>query len=421
MGFFDGIFNRLGRNTQERTITTDSLIQYINTAMGNGKIAVVTPEQAHKINALYACINLITDVKSLVSAKIYRANITGKELITRHDTINLLTREPNDYQSYVEFEKHLIANYLIWGNGYAEIERNTVGRPIAFHILNPWEVTAEIKDRKRIYEYSPLEGEKRMILASNMLHISDIAYDGNNGTSRVEASEDPLKEFGAITNYSREMYQNGVYLSGYIHGEKSLTQEVGEVLRKSFETKYGSKSGQVAILPHGFKYEPLKYNLPMAEANMILAKNSSIEDIARMYRVPLTLIMRGEYADNKGDNEYNTFLSTVIAPLAIMIEAEYNRKLFRPSEIRNNYYIKFELKGLERTNLKDRYEAHRIAINAGFVNADEVRAIEGFNPTEDGSGKEYMKPLNSIPGSMWNQYFEFLMTQKQGNGVAKEL
>ncbi|MBK8698361.1 MAG: phage portal protein [Saprospiraceae bacterium] len=376
---------------------------------------MVTPDVAHKFNALYACVNLITETKTLVGAKIYRSTLTGKELVYKHDQVKLLTRNVNDYQSFTEWEKQWVASYLIWGSGYAEIIRNPVGRPIEYHNLNAWDVTPKIVKRKRVYIIQEEGQKERIIQADDMLHLCDISYNGEaGGTSRISSNADALKEYGSIQNYSREMYENGVYMSGYIYGDATLTPEVGEKLRSTFEGKFSSKSGGVGILPKGFKYEPMKYNLPMADAQMIAAKNSTIEDIARMFRVPLTLIQRGEYADNKGDNEYNTYLAVVIAPLCILIESEFNRKLFRPSEIRQNYYVKFELKGLERTNMKDRYEAHRIAINAGFMNADEVRQVEGMNPTDDGSGAEYMKPLNSIPGTMWNKDFDHLMKEKNG-------
>ena len=328
MGVIDNLLSRVGYVRDQRSVTIDSLFHTFNLGTGGGKIAVTTPDVAHKFNALHACVNLICETKTLVGAKIYRSAITEKELVLKHDQVKLLTRSVNDYSSYIEFEKQWVASYLIWGNGYAEIIRNNVGRPIEYHNLNAWEVEPKIMNRKRVYVYKPVDEKERIIQADNMLHLCDVSYNGGaGGTSRVDSNGDALREYGSIQNYSREMYENGVYLSGYIYGDKALTQEVGEKLRNTFQQKYQAKSGQVAILPHGFRYEPLKYNLPMGEAQMIAAKNSTIEDIARMYRVPLTLIQRGEYADNKGDNEYNTFLSTVIAPLCLLMESEYNRKL----------------------------------------------------------------------------------------------
>lgn len=214
-----------------------------------------------------------------------------------------------------------------------------------------------------------------------------------------------------------DMYENGVALSGYIFGDKPLDKEGREMLRSSFESKYKDKDGQVGILPHGFRYEQLKYNLPMADAQTIESKKLSIQDIARIYRVPLTLLGLSETADNKGESEYNNFLTTTIAPIVILKEAEYNRKIFRLSE--KNVYVKGELKGLYRASMRERYEAHRIALNAGFMNDDEVREIEDMNPKLDGTGKLYAKQLNTIPSTLWEEYHKQILSNKtKKNGAS---
>jgi len=258
MGVLDTLLSRVGYVKEQRSsVTVDSLYHTFNLGVGNGKIAVVTPDVAHKFNALYACVNLITETKTLVGAKIYKSTLSGKELVYRHDQVRLLTRNVNDYQSYVEWEKQWVSSYLIWGDGYAEIIRNPVGRPVEYHNLNAWDVTPKIVNRKRVYIVQEEGQKERIIQADDMLHMRDTSFNGEaGGTSRVRSNDDVLREYGSIQNYSREMYENGVYMSGYIYGDTKLTPEVGEKLRSTFQSKCSSKSGEVGILPNGFRYEP---------------------------------------------------------------------------------------------------------------------------------------------------------------------
>ena len=45
-------------------------------------------------------------------------------------------------------------------------------------------------------------------------------------------------------------------------------------------------------------------------------------------------------------------------------------------------YAKFNLDALLRPDTKTRYDAHKIAIDAGFLTVDEVREIEDLDPME---------------------------------------
>lgn len=397
-------------DTEQRANYTDSSwFQVINGLSGTSKVAAVSPRTAMSINTVFACVNLITETSTLVQPKIWMYDAYGKLQVFDHDQIPILTREANPYTSSVEFDKIWTASYLIWGNGYAEIIRNgRTGRPVAYVNLEPWLVKPEIENGEKVYVYSPdgtfEKGGSRVIKSRNMLHLADLSWDNVEGTSRISLNRDIINEQQNIANYSREMYSNGVNLTGFIYGDKPLSDGAAELLRKSFENKYQGKNGQVGILPFGYKYESMRFNMPMADAQLIEAKKMSVEDIARIFRCPLTLIQRGESADNKGDNEYNTFLTTVIAPLIILKSSELNRKIFRKSEMQS-HYVKYELKGLYRTDIKTRYEAHRIALDGGFMCPDEVRAIEDMDPITDGSGTIFRVPLNYIPSSQFYDYY----------------
>ena len=49
-------------------------------------------------------------------------------------------------------------------------------------------------------------------------------------------------------------------------------------------------------------------------------------------------------------------------------------------------YARFNAGGMVRVDLKSRYEAHEIAIRAGFLTVNEVRALEDRGPLPDQGG-----------------------------------
>jgi HK97 family phage portal protein len=200
------------------------------------------------------------------------------------------------------------------------------------------------------------------------------------------------------------MYKDGVSVSGYLESDRVIGKEELDYLRKKFEQQATTKNGGIAALPQGFKYHQMQYNLPFADAQLVEAKKFAVEDIARIFGVPLSLIQRSDLADNKADAEYNRFLATTIAPLTILLENEHNRKLFTTSE-RGRYYMKFELKGLYRVDMLTRYQAHQIALSHGFMNKDEVRDVEGMNPIPQQLGQTFYQMLNTIPLPQAETYY----------------
>jgi phage portal protein BeeE len=56
------------------------------------------------------------------------------------------------------------------------------------------------------------------------------------------------------------------------------------------------------------------------------------------------------------------------------------------------YTVNFTTGDLLRTNQKDRYEAYRVALSAGFLSVNEVRRLENLPEVE--GGDELFRPLN---------------------------
>jgi phage portal protein BeeE len=74
-------------------------------------------------------------------------------------------------------------------------------------------------------------------------------------------------------------------------------------------------------------------------------------------------------------------VTVCLAPWARKIEAEFARSVF-PSG--GPYELELDLSGFLRGDPETRWAAHKIAIETGVLDADEVRQIEGWNPRPAG-------------------------------------
>jgi HK97 family phage portal protein len=400
---------------QQRTVESTQLLTLLNTQGLPGKNVLVTPKKSISLGVVFECIDIITRTLSLVSPKIMEERNGGKYIATNHPYYNILTSEPYPLYDASKFYQRLAAYYLLFGNAYARIQRDNIGRVIGLKLYEDADVDVSIIEIDGIENHwYKIQKTGELVNQMDMIHIYDFTFDGVKGISRIMSKKNTIQNAGNIQNYTTEMYQNGANISGYIYGDRIVEKGALDYVRKKFEETYTSRNGGIAALPPGYKYEPLQYNIPFADASIIEANKFTVEDIARIFGVPLSLLGRGESADNKGDREYNTFLSTVIAPMTLLIENEINRKVLMNDP---NYYLKFELKGVYRTDMLTRYQAHQIGLNSGFMNKDEVRNIEGMNPIEGGYGATYYQQLNTIPLNQAEEYFENIIENNESKEI----
>jgi HK97 family phage portal protein len=400
------IFSRLFRAKPAQTRAVDIENFFLPMQAMGGKNIVVTTKKSINLGVIFECIDVIKRTLTLVTPKVIEQRTDGKYPAVNHPLYSLINIQPYTLYTASDYYGQMIADYLLYGNAYAYIIRDR-GQVVGLKRLEPENVEPYILDfdgmEERWYKVSN-ERIPTAVSQQDMVHLMDFNFDGVKGLSRIQLKRSTITDAGQIQAYSTDMYKDGVSVSGYLETDRVIGKDELDYLRRKFEQQATSKNGGIAALPQGFKYHALQYNLPFADAELVEAKKYSVEDIARIFGVPLSLIQRSDLADNKADAEYNRFLATTIAPLTILLENEHNRKLFINDRAR--YYMKFELKGLYRVDMLTRYQAHQIALSHGFMNKDEVRDVEGMNQIPEGQGQVFYQMLNTIPLDQAATYYQ---------------
>jgi phage portal protein BeeE len=83
-----------------------------------------------------------------------RAGKAGPEIQNRHPIDYLLWKRPSLEWSSFQFRETLTHWALRWGNGYAEIERNILGMPIALWPIHPERVWVMRDPETQVLYYS---------------------------------------------------------------------------------------------------------------------------------------------------------------------------------------------------------------------------------------------------------------------------
>jgi HK97 family phage portal protein len=307
----------------------------------------------------------------------------------------LLNASPDGELTGFTFREHLVAHALLWGNGYAEIQRDMSERPAALALLTPDRVRPRRDDAGRLYYEVHQAAGAEQIAARDMVHLRGLGWDGSQGYSVVSQAQQSLGLTAAMETFGAAFFGNGTHPAGVLTTEAKLTDEQIKQMRTQWEDTHqgAGRANKTAILGGGLKWERL--TMPLQDAQFLESRRFQILEIARWFRVPPHLLAELDRATHTNiEQEQLAFVTHCLMPWAVRLESECNVKLFGRNQ-QGRQSVKHNFGALLRGDLKSRYEAYQIARLNGWMNADEIRELEDRNPLPSGEGRQYIVPGNT--------------------------
>lgn len=382
MGLLDRIKNVFvpqDNNAEQRSIT-------YTTPFGTG--TNVSPDTALTFTAVWAAIRLLTESVSSLPISVYRVENNGdKTEAVKESLYSLLKYKPNTYQNKITFFEKIMMDLCVNGNSYVYIERNRLARVTGLYCMNYEDMTIIQKDNQLFYE----NGETGEVYDSNdVLHFTGLTTDGIEGLSPITQCKKAIGWGMAIEEYGNTFFKNGAKLSGVLSTDRSLSETAIDRLRQSFNNTYSQLSGsnQTAILEEGLTFKPV--GISPDQAQFLASRTFSLEEIGRIWNIPPHML--GDLSKSSFNNiemQSQEFVTYTLLPYLTRIENEMNLKLFRTSDV-GRLFVKFNVGGLLRGNIKDRSEFYTKMINTGVMSINEVRALEDLNKIKDGD-KHFMQ------------------------------
>jgi HK97 family phage portal protein len=316
----------------------------------------------------------------------------------------LLHDQPNPEMTSFVFRETLMAHLLIYGNAYAQIIRNGRGDVIGLYPLMPDKVRVDRDDRGRlIYRYSRYDEHNpnfkqqgEIILPmEQVLHIPGLGFDGLVGYSPIAMAKNAIGLAVACDEYGASFFANGAAPSAVLEHPGIIKNP--ERVREAWQRAYGSSNAhKTAILEEGMKYTPI--SIPNNEAQFLETRKFQIEEIARLYRVPLHMIGDLDHATFSNIEHLSLeFVKYTLDPWVVRWEQSIMRRLLSPEEKRT-YYVKFNLDGLLRGDYQSRMNGYAIGRQNGWMSANDIRELENLDriPAEEG-GDLYLINGNMLP------------------------
>jgi HK97 family phage portal protein len=162
-----------------------------------------------------------------------------------------------------------------------------------------------------------------------------------------------------------------------------LTTEQRTMLRDQFMERFeGTRNaGRALILDGGLDWQSI--SISPEDAELLESRKFGVIEICRLFQVPPPIVQA--YENNTFTNATQAglwFATFCLAPWARKIEAEFTRSLL-PAGLE----LELDLSGFLRGDPETRWNAHKIAIETGVLDTDEIRLIEGWNPRGNGAAE----------------------------------
>ena len=366
----------------------------INYSLPFGSSQEVSAETALTFSAVWAAMRLLSESISTLPVGVFRRENNGDNIEVSSDLSFLVKYQPNTYQNKITFYERIIMDMLSDGNSYVQIVRNRNGRVIELLPLNYGDVETYTLDNK-LYYSDEKSGETHD--SDNIMHFKMITGpDGITGLSPIEQCKNAIGWGIQVQEYSSTFFKNGGKLSGVLESDRALSEQAVDRLRSSFNKNYGTLSGanQTAVLEEGLKYKSI--SVTPDQAQFLASRQFSVEEVARIFGIPPHLLRDlSKSSFNNIEMQSQEFVSYSLMPFLTKIELEMSLKLFRRNNV-GREYIKFNVNGLLRGNVKDRADYYKTAITNGWMSVNEVRQKEDLNRIEDGDNNYLQMNMTTI-------------------------
>ena len=361
-------------------------------------------------SAVWASVRIISETIAALPWHVHRRIDRGNELMDSSDLDYILHTQANGEQSAFSFRETILSHTLLWGNGYAEIERNNRGEPWGLWNITPDQVTP---DRTADGSVFYVIAGRASIPASNMYHLKGLGFDGLVGYSVINHAARTVGLGLALDTMAASTFANGGAPGVIIHekeGGKGLSPEGVQNLLASFEKRFKgpNNAAKVMYLDGGKTVEKLE--LPLAAMQFLESRKFQIQEIARWFRVPphkLADLERATFSNI--EHQSLEFVTDTLVPWISRLETEAQIKLIGRNNRANRVYTKINVSGLLRGDIKSRYEAYGVGRDKGWLSANDIRAFEDMNPVA--GGDDYLVQGQMVPADMLRDINESKMIE----------
>lgn len=365
---------------------------------------IITPDTAVTIAAVWACLRYLSQTVAVLPWRVMRETAKGAEIQRTHPVDWLIWKRVSAEWSSFQFRETLTHWALRWGNGYAEIEPDQLGRPYAMWPIHPERVTCcratedsfddagnPIAAGALFYEVNNGTGVKSVLAAKRMFHVRGFG-EGPVGVNVIHYASQSLGWGLAAQMFGASFFGNGATPATVVINKKALTPDGLKKQKAEFEQLYKGprNSNKTAHTDNETDIKTIGINA--RDSQLIETHQHLVEEVCRWFGVPPHKVMhllRATFSNI--ESQAIEVVVDSVSPWVKRFEDEADYKLF--GQNRSAYYTKMNMRALMRGDMKARSAYYKQMFDMGAYSPNRILELEDEN-TLGADGDKHLVQLN---------------------------
>jgi HK97 family phage portal protein len=354
MGFFDAFKKR------DTAVDANTVDDVLLRAILNGE--AITRQDALTLPAVSGAVDFIAGTIASMPVKLYKYKKGRIEEQDDDPRVTMLNTDTGDTLDGYQMKKAMVTDYLLGKGGYCYIQRERNEVTALKYI--PDDYICIYRDPNPLDRWYTIFCYDQEFKPFDFIKILRNTKDGASGIGLCEEVSKALETAYNMLKYQLMLVKGGGNKKGFIKSQRKLGQEEIDLLKSAWKNLYANDQSNVVVLNNGLEFQE--------------ASNTSVEMQLNETKKALKDEIDGIF--HITDDFYETF-KTAIYPIVKAFETALNRDLLLEKE-KGKYFFSFDVKEIVRANIKERYEAYKIAKEIGLKTLNELRRDENLNDIE---------------------------------------
>lgn len=318
------------------------------------------------IPAISACVNMIADTVSSLKVKLYKRDGEKIEEIVDDPRTFLLNEDTGDTLDAVQFKKAMITDMFLNRGGYAYVNR--IGNEVrSIHYVEAERIGFH-KNCDPIFKDYKLEVGGRTYEPWQFIKLLRNTRNGCYGKSIIEESPELLDIIYSSQQYEKTLVKKGGNKKGFLKAKSKVSEQVMNKLKDAFRKLYSNNSESVVVLNDGLEFQ--ESSNTSVEMQLNENKETNNKDACKVFLIPPPIIN-----GNPTEEDKKQYYQACILPILVRFATAINRAMLLESE-KQDMFFAFDDTDLTKGDIEKRFEAYKTALDAGFMQLDEVRKNE---------------------------------------------
>ncbi|MCD2347194.1 phage portal protein [Clostridium guangxiense] len=353
----------------------------------------IDADTAMSFTAVFACNRVLSETLASCPVFLYEKDSKGNRVqVTDAPEYQILHYAPNTEMTPGQFKETGMSNMNLGGNFIAQKVFNLHGdllelRPI---LWNRVKIDIDKSTGRLLYF---IDGKTEPKMRDEILHIPGLTLDGYIGVTPLTYAALTIDIGLSQDKFERNFYFNRASTSGIFQYPNELGDEAFQRLKKDIKKNYTGlqNAGVPMILEGGGQFKEV--TMKLTDAQFLESKRFRIEDVCRIFRIPLHLVQDLTRSTNNNiEHQSLEFIVYTMLPWFKRWEENLNLQLLSDESKRKNRYFEFKVDALLRGDAATRASAYAQGRQWGWLSVNDIRRLENMDPIPNGD--IYLQPLN---------------------------